>query len=290
MSNLEEKYKGLDTSTLTVELQESCINNEIDTVKYLLNSTKLFESKYESSIYMFPFYKACKNGSLDVVKYMAPLILKNLDQPEILLNNGVSAASAGGKLDVVKYLLEPQNLKFTIDIISYGEYALFLASENGHVEVMDYLLFSEDLEKNVTTNSEEENPFYGACLAGKLNVVEYLLSLSDDVNQISYHKVKKGLNKAFRSGKINIVKYLLEEKLHKKELNLELLAGFEEAVYRGHLDLIHYCLFDLKLNITENIKEFLEEKPNKQIAIWFKTKELYDELSHNETQPKKLKL
>ena len=58
----------------------------------------------------------------------------------------VSACSAGD-LDVVKYLLESDELKEHADIHAENDFGFILACNNGHLDVIKWLIFDYNIEK-----------------------------------------------------------------------------------------------------------------------------------------------
>jgi ankyrin repeat protein len=86
-------------------------------------------------------------GQLDSLKYLFAnyseneLLQKNLKEGDIL-----SHACMGGSLDIIKYILNDENLKQHVDIHIYGDNPFKSAYRQGKKNVMEYFIFDLDIE------------------------------------------------------------------------------------------------------------------------------------------------
>ena len=101
------------------------------------------------------FIRACREGHLDIVKYLltSPDLIKSLN------------------IDGVEY-------KFgQADIHADNDEGVNLACYYGHLEIIKYLLPSKDLKDHADIHADSDDGFILACANNNLDIVKYLLNL-----------------------------------------------------------------------------------------------------------------
>jgi ankyrin repeat protein len=151
-----------------------------------------------------PLNAASSGGLLEIVKYLvekgADIEFKNLDGMSPLYSS-----SLNGHSNVVKYLLEKgANIE---SVNNTGWTPLNAASANGYLDIVKYLV--EKGANIESKNSDSMSPLYSASLKGHLDIVKYLLEKGADIE--SKAKGWSPLNAAAFENKLNIVKYLVEK-------------------------------------------------------------------------------
>lgn len=135
------------------------------------NITMTFNYRYRQD----NFLKACRNGYLQVAKYLFKKYRNNIN---IHTDNEYAFRSAceNGHIELVKWLLSLQNIHGKINIHIDDEYAFRLACENGHIELVKFL-YSVDNTINVCAC--EEYAFRYSCIKGHLEVAKWIYSLAN---------------------------------------------------------------------------------------------------------------
>jgi len=115
----QKKIKN-PTSNYNKELEAACLNNNLDSVKEILLSNQSKKHKYAQDF----------------------------------LDDAVFAACMQGHLNIVKYLLESQELIINADIYSYKSRSFKLLAMKNDTEIMEYLIFDYKIKKTPEIHSE----------------------------------------------------------------------------------------------------------------------------------------
>ena len=198
----------------------------------------------------YGLYLACKNGHLEVVKYLTSskdlLKIRNDGKKDFVVGQcnvnctageSLYAAASGGHLEIVKYLLSgeellenyknsnPQkNITATVRKKIYANnyfaggglsfHAIEYAAINGHLDVIKYLLKFNELNEKDLYVTQFIKAFYAGCLGNKLNVVKWLINESKLNSDYRLNKgnLNLGILKAAESDtdSTEVLKYLIE--------------------------------------------------------------------------------
>lgn len=167
-------------------------------------------------------------------------------------------ACRNGELDKVKYFLTSPEINRYADIHVDQDAALLFATREGHYEVIEYLLNSPDLKENISIHAQGDYALIGACISGDIEMAKYLLTSPTLKEHIDIHT--GGSN--YKSDKPFITAYSYER-----------------------LELIHYFIFELNIEKTDEIKALLSNHMNEQyerisqtVNSMFEKRELNEEL------------
>lgn len=164
---------------------------------------------------------------------------------------------------------------------NYDAIENFLADSNNHDDI----------------SLQYEYAFAISCYSGDVNFIKYLLSppkyhLFNDINIT----LNAALKEASEGGNLEVVKYLLTtpELKDKVDLHYSSDAIFKAACKENKLEVLKYLIFDLNIEKTSCINQYLSENPNQEIENLFKirtiSQELTTDLPINGIIPKKNKL
>lgn len=171
--------QGADPSARNYQaITSAAYFKHFDILKFLFDWSSDYKFKEKTLIYV------CKNGNLELVKYIHSLGIKN----EVALAH----AADNGHLNVVKYLISNG-----YDIHYYNNYALRLAADSGHIEVVKYLV---SLGAIVDDNNNEAISL--ASKKGHIRIVKYLVKIGATISAES-------LINAAETDNYNIVQYFL---------------------------------------------------------------------------------
>lgn len=252
------------------------------------------------------FHQACSDGNLDEVRYL--LISPELEvHSDIHYYNddGLAQACWEGHLEIVKYLLTSPELKEHAYLNDHKEKdcgSLLNACGAGHLEIVKYLLNSPDLKEHAIINWSFMPPIGAACEEGYLEIVKYLLT-SPELKEHSIIDIYTLVSSLVKD-QLDVLKYLTKSEFleyYNIHENSDIL--FQRAIYHEANECIKYLIFDLNIDLTNDIKKHLEiTEDNKknhtfinQIKIMFTARELENELQHQSSNSeinnkKKIKL
>lgn len=137
--------------------------------------------------------------------------------------------------------------------------ALMTSCRCGNLEEVKYILTSPELEIHANPQSFNHAGFNLACSQGYLEVVQYMLTSPDLKVHANIHA--------------NEQDYIHTPFVHAMN-----------AANRNQLDIIHYFVFDLNIEKTKYIEEYLKYFPNSYIENLFVVRELDKELPINDLE------
>lgn len=186
---LDLKDEKMDCFWQLEMFKSTCESGRLDTVKLLLSNNIQIEN-------IEPLSLACREGHLQVVKYILPLtiILPRVIQGDPNIDKPLSLASDNDHLDVVKFLIEN-------GVVPSGKCILETPCYCGYYDVVKYLI-----KHGADVVSYENEPLINACRNGNIDIVQLLLEHGADV----YAQEGKALFKASKYGYSNVVKLLIE--------------------------------------------------------------------------------
>jgi ankyrin repeat protein len=253
----------------------------------------IHESFYSKYKYSSPeklssaFCSACEKGNLDEVRYLltSPELKEHADIHHYE-DAGLSDACWHGHFDIVKYLLTSPDLKEHANLNDHKEKscgALLNACGAGHFEIVKYLLTSSDLKEHALINWVFMPPLSAACEKGHFEIVKYLLT-SPDLKEHSDITMNV-LLATIAKNQIDILKYLLTldnvSKLEDIHASEDLL--FKHGIYNDARECISYLIFDMNIEMTDNIKKLLEEPAKEQEKFVIEIKDMFEKrfLAHS---------
>ncbi len=175
------------------------------------------------------------------------------------LNNAFIGACKDGDLDIVRYLLTSSELEKHADIYARDNSGFQMACLHNHLEVVRYLLTSTELKDHANIHSNEDRGFCWACNNGHLEIVRYLLTSPELQEHVNIHAYDdRGFRWACSNGHLEIVRYLLTSPELKEHANIHANShpdegglwaceesqdgGFCWACEEGHLEIVCYLL------------------------------------------------
>jgi ankyrin repeat protein len=191
---------------------------------------------------------------------------KYKDLSRKVLNLRFTLLCLSGNLEEVSYILTSPDLKVHADIHTRGDQGLIYAFDGKHYDLVKYLLSSTNLKEHADINVSHGSVLLQCCVDGNLDMVKFLLSAP-------------------------ILKQHIDIEYHDD--------GFILACKNHHLDIIQYFIFDMQINKTIHIKNYLNEKDNdksfiEQVNHLFSLRELGEnlekELSTETENTRKMKI
>ncbi|KAJ3288551.1 hypothetical protein HDU76_007653 [Blyttiomyces sp. JEL0837] len=134
-------------------------------------------------------------GSFDVVKV---LVEECQADPSHYEGSCLNSAIVHGSLDTVEYLIAFEKVK------QYLGGAVVAAANSGQLEILRFLLEQDDVKRFERCN---EDAFAAACSYGRMEVVNYLLSVGAIEPDVGFGS--RCLNVAAENGRSEVVKFLL---------------------------------------------------------------------------------
>lgn len=276
----ESIFKELEGKSLSQFLNKSCEQNDIDRIKYI------FESDVLKNIFGIG-----KSGFLsDILEEIEKIIINS---------HLIKKCCELNSLEILEYLLgycHGYRGEYILEELQYqiNEGSL-IACEIGTVEILDYLLNSKEIKLNAKIDSDAM--FYRACSNNQVKVLEYLFK-HPKVQQDRDFGIKSGelLQLACAYSDLNTIKFILTYPEFKDKINIHTKRDvlFDTLIRNRKTDVIQYLIFDLNIEKTQEIKEFLKRTTTAEIEKMFTIRdlngELRDELKGNISNHKKIKL
>jgi hypothetical protein len=150
-----------------------------------------------------------------------------------------------------------------------------------------------------SSQSALNHSLYDACTKGSINEVRYLLTSLELKKHANIHAVIHNatiFEHACGVGHLDIVKYLFSSNQLKEHANLHSNNDYAivQACRNGHLDIMSYFIFDLNIEKSTPIKEYLDSSPPLGVNELFEARkmqqELEKELQYNYQKYKRIKL
>jgi hypothetical protein len=237
---------------------------------------------------------ACISGNINFIKQIVNTdLVGRIPSGPLCYQLGL-AACANDKTDIIKCLMDSPELHNRINREHYITEYFKIACANGRLKTVEYLSTADNINR--------ENPkllfsigLTYATRDGKLNITKYLLEHFKDLINEDVIKTGQLVNTACEYGELEILKYLHSINiLNKDNIHQDDDANFRIAYDNNKLEIIRYFIFDLNMDKTEDIKQILSEKKNKEIEHMFAlrdlNKELHSDLEVKQSINKKLKV
>lgn len=261
---------------------ELCLAKKFKSVDYIFLSEDFINEREKINNKSFAFTASCSKGNLKQAKKY----IKQLTIDKESLGKGLELACIFGHISIVKYLLTAKELKEHAQIDFQNNIAIMKACKHGHLNIVKYLLQSPKLKKHanihITVSDMEDYPFMLAAEYNQDEIVKYLLKLKNK-NKPSIKSTEYGVVKEYLlKGNLEMFKYIIEKE--NIDIHLDNDYCFKFAVERKHYSIINYLIFELDINITNEIKNYLKEQKETEIEEMINKREL------NKTLSKKLSI
>ena len=216
-----------------------------------------------SGTFTRPLIFACRSGYLELVRFLLDLnddrsYLVDANAQDNFGNPALLVASAEGRVDIVKLLLENVNhvLDVTVSTKNEGTGALHIAACKGYLPVVRTLIETGQFPVDVKSTKAGMTPLGCAALWGRYYVVRYLVcqANADTSIECEYYK-EDPIFLAIRGGHTEIVRYFVEH------------MGFEKAILRrrsfdGALPFFAACQSSKSLGVAKWMVKSLRFDPN----------------------------
>jgi len=215
-------------------------------------------------------------------------LYKDKSQEEI--NESFIDACMSGDIDIVRYLLNSNDLKINAQINAKDSDALFFATVNNQVKVVKYLITSPELKEK---SQISKNVFITACAEGRLELIKFFLTSPQIIKRpILSENEDDALHYACKNSRFEVVKYFLTTDDLWRKANPDL--AFRKSYEAGNLEMVKFLILDIGIKYSPYIRLYMGRNPNQSIESWFEkselNKELKNDLSVNPNIVKKVKL
>lgn len=238
---------------------------------------------------------ACANGNINFIKQIVNTeLVGRIPSGSLCYQLGL-AACANGKTDIIKCLIDSPDLHNKINRENYITEYFKMACANGHLKTVEYLATDDKI------NRENHQLLFSIGLTystrdGRLNIAKYLLKQFKDLI-LNADVIQNGtlVNTACEYGEVEILKHLHSINiLNQDNIHQHNDKHFEIAYDNKKLEVIQYFIFDLHMNKTEDINNFLKRNPSTEIEKMFTLRDLNislnADLETNQSTSKKLKV
>ena len=258
-----EQLKGQTESFL--DIYDACYDKNLISVKLWIQTLnhQVDEPNPKSLFKETLLHDACKNGSIEIVEYLASKNA-NIEAKDVNRDTPLHYACRYGHFNIVEYLIDQGANKEAKNL--NGDSPLHYASHNNHIQIVDYLI-SQSVNKDPINNKQQtpfmiatkeiqqkyfidelkypqnfEKDIFKAVIANKLNSVEYLHSIVKiDIN-IKNMKNQTLLHMASKYGNLDIAKYLISNGTNIEEKDVNGETALHLACRYNHLQIVEYLI------------------------------------------------
>ena len=225
-------------------------NTNFPIIHYFCNEIKCDVNPVNEECKKTPLHMACKNGQLNVVKF---LIEKVDCDKSIRDGDGINVlgyAIGSGHLEIIKYLIVEQSCDPNFAVLSEKlslPNLVFMSRQA--FNILKLLLETIQCDLSVYAKCNGRNFLHMACSCGELECVQYLVEKGYDIN-CRDDEGSTPLHCAAYSGRLNIVEYLStrEEYIPESENNFGDTPA-HTAAWKGHCTVLKYFKDKLTCNM-----------------------------------------
>ena len=218
----------LNLEQIFIKTLDKATKKQISIQQNFNSILKLFQIIVQSSnysIYGGNIFKSCLFGNYDGVKWF-------IEKKNISKNIKIE------KTDKANNFCKDDTL-------------IHVACANGHLEIVKYLIEKQDVDIEIK-GFNERTPLHCACENGHLPIIEYLISKGANINSLDKHS-NSILHYASSKGHLPIVKYLVEKQnIDYDILNSKGENPFSCAKNNNNLEIVQYLLQKYPLELNKN--------------------------------------
>jgi hypothetical protein len=234
----------LSQEQLITEVVDACIKADLNKVKQLINQV-VFESPYGHRDARKIFLGACESNNLDVIKFLIDNRNSgdNMNMSQIVSDGlKISLNAPTRNYDLIRYLAREPKLS---RVLYAKDYLPGKAASEDDLVLLDAILDLKDTSKYNVYMWPKEDIIRDGCANDNSIVIKHF----------------------FTTPKLKDV--------------LDLTSTFKEASRHQNHDLLSFFIFELNIDKTEDIAEFMEKDNNEKARKMFKIRELNDSLMQN---------
>lgn len=223
------------------DVLNACILGNIETIQRVFrrNNEILF------SIYgpdgSTPHLLACKHGHIELVRFFFSIgaSVNDRDRDPKRQGNALHYAAWGGHMEMVEWLLDPEQGGSLDDVDIVGNTALLYAVYGGHRHVVNELLVrGRSLQER---NSKNHTALLQAACGGHLHLVRWLLEQGFSLNEAD-HDGNTALLFAAWGGHLELIHFLLENGSNLNEQNHNGHSILLSAANGGRVEIVEWLL------------------------------------------------
>lgn len=210
---------------------------------------------------------------------------KNASQSSI--NDEFTNAVKEGNLEKIRYLLTSKEIDNNAYIHINNDSPLITACYYNYSEIVYYLLSSPELKDHADIHAQENEAFQAAILSKNIEMIQFLLTSPQLKKHSDIHSQSEAaLENALIMNNVEITSYLLSSSHLKAHSDIHkvgcetLLETLKKLNDDGAKEVLHYLIFDYKLEIPDEIKS-LENDTYNEIIELFNKRELEQKLNNN---------
>jgi hypothetical protein len=190
-----------------------------------------------------------------------------------------------GDIEAVKFLLFFNEAPFLPDIHEQVKRAINAACTYNHLELLKYCFSLEKSHGIVISEQILFHSFDSAAKEGNLDILKFFFfpQKMSESPKISIEKYGNDfLISAAREGQYNVFTYLLTNDKIKEHIDVHYRNDiiFRYVITNNHRELMKFLIFDINIDKTKNIDEFLKNKLplSEDAKKMFEVKEMNTEL------------
>lgn len=237
-------------------------------------------------------FKLCEDGDLYQLKKLFKTKKGSASIRESLSSLPLFAILKG-QFEVVKYLFN--GIKNNDTLFSEMNLKVFIEAACNHdeVQILDFLLKHPKIIADNFLGNASVAPDSGKY--GCVKVLDYLFNEFPNHKELHSHLTSGFImTYAADNGQLDVIKYFLNSEYLKQYVDIHVKDDLiiRLAYQKSHLDLVNYLVFDLKMEPTPYLEEYMKSHP--ELKKIFEKRDLNtqlkEELISNENNTKRMKI
>jgi ankyrin repeat protein len=225
-------------------------------------------------------YYACSQGDVRfITKFLESDLFRYSNQ--VSVTNMLYHACFNNKFEIVKCIFESPAARKGFTPLEAIRELIKTTCKKGNLEISKYLLDQPELRDEYNSNSDI--PLLSALMSsdcGRLDILKYTLDSFPDNTQLN-NALNNGslINSACDEGRIEIIKYLLDRA--KLDIHFNEEQFFRCAYDNNQFEVLRYFIFDLNLEKTKAIEDYMAPVFKTEVANMFELREINKSLNEN---------
>ena len=227
-------------------LHNACKTGQLEVVKYLMSDSRVNTSAKDSVQQQTPLQLAVEYGTVEVVQYMMENgVGREESGPYTLLH----LAAFGGKLDIVKYLIQKRGfdpvIKDRLDMTP-----LHSACASGQLKVVKFLVNECEADVSSCNNRYKESPLDTAAKYGQFEIVKYLIEDKKCIIEHGKENENTAIHSAAWGGALDVLKYFFKKNCDPSCKGRKGREPLHSACFSGKSDIVDYLVDHHRVDVS----------------------------------------
>ncbi|CAC5355471.1 unnamed protein product [Mytilus coruscus] len=231
-NNADVNKSDVEDNSPLLEASSKCYLSTVETL-----SKKITDFPKCNKLGQTPVFVACKNGGVDVVRYLLSFLIEYISTPDNEGRSPLFIACRKGHYGVVELLLENNADVSRCD--RNKQSPLFIASDQGYNDIVNILI--QNNAKINQCDEEGKTPLFAASEKARTETAKILVDSGADLNEADNEK-RTPLYAACKGGFIDIVTHLVENGSSVSNGDLKGTTPLLVAIKNGNTEIAQFLI------------------------------------------------